>query len=145
MVTNVLSPKQQKGVKNNSSSSRQADGCPCSLLPQGRYKYLSTIPPLQPLSLLITGELVSLESFLPVSLLSLFLSSTCGVRACVCCVCDEYLIPCFPFCKRCYRVRQRWKCRLTVAITTAGSIREKHGSPEPFSLSPPVETTVQSS
>lgn len=48
MVTNVLSPKQQKGVKNNSSSSRQADGVPCSLITQGRFKYLSTSPLLRP-------------------------------------------------------------------------------------------------
>lgn len=48
MVTNVLSPKQQKGVKNNSSSSRQADGVPCSLITQGRFKYLSTSPLLHP-------------------------------------------------------------------------------------------------
>lgn len=48
MVTNVLSPKQQKGVKNNSSSSRQAGGVPCSLITQGRFKYLSTSPLLHP-------------------------------------------------------------------------------------------------
>lgn len=41
------SPKQQKGVKNNSSS-QQADGVPCSLITQGRFKYLSTSPLLQP-------------------------------------------------------------------------------------------------